>query len=67
MLMVTNLINLQAVSKIKAFIQDKYPGDNEGISVGFHTPSGEHLSTYFSVDAPVKVCKTTLCKFIDIV
>ena len=45
---------------MKAFLRAKYPGDSEGISVGFHTPSGERLYATFSCDVPVKVCKTTL-------
>ena len=59
-LMVTSLLVLQAVSNMKAFLRAKYPGDSEGISVGFHTPSGERLYATFSCDVPVKVCKTTL-------
>ena len=55
---IINFNDLQAASKMKDFLRAKYPGDNEGISVGFQTPSGERLCTTFSVDASVKVCKS---------
>ena len=57
--MVISVLMLQAVSKMKTFLRAKYPGDIESIGVVFHTPSGERLSASFSLDAPLKVCKST--------